>query len=79
MRKSSDLLHCDNERRSGGRVLGLGGEGQILRVVGDKHTDEKDAEDVEHDNSPKGEFDGFGDGLARVLGLSNSNTNKLGT
>jgi hypothetical protein len=73
------LLHCDNEGGGSGRALGLGGEGQILGVVGDQHADEKNTEDVEDDDSPEGKLDGLGDGLAGVLGLSDGNTNQLGT
>lgn len=64
----------DDEGRGRGTGLGLGGKGKLLGVVGDDHADEEDADAVEEEDSVKGELDGAGNGLARVLGFGDGNT-----
>lgn len=73
------MLHGDHEWRCGSAALGLGCKGQFLGVIWDKHANEEHTEDVEDNDSPEGQLDSFRDGLAGVLGLADSDTNKFGT
>lgn len=79
VRKSSDLLHCNHERRGGSGALSLGSESQILRVVRDQHTNEEHTENIKYNDSPEGQFDGLRDRLSRVLSFSDCHANKFGT
>lgn len=72
-------LDGDNKRR-GGRTSGCAvSEGELLGVVGDKHAEEEDGQAVEEQDPVEGELDGAGNGLARVLRLTDGHTNQLGT
>jgi len=52
-------LDGDNERRGSGRVGLLGSKGKLRAVVGNDHTDQKDGQDVEEDNTEEGQSDGL--------------------
>jgi hypothetical protein len=45
---------------------------QNIRAGVDNHTDDKNTEDVEEDDSVEGLSDGGGDGLSRVLPVSSA-------
>lgn len=48
-------------------------------VMRNRHTENKDADDVEEDNSPQRLADSFGDSLSRIRSLTKSNTHDLST
>ncbi|KAI6764611.1 hypothetical protein HG531_012498 [Fusarium graminearum] len=78
-----DADACDGTSNDKGRGrstgLGRGGKGKLLGVVWDDHADEEDGETVEEEDSVKCELDGAGDGLARVLGLGDCDTDEFGS
>ena len=60
-RKTLDAgkLDGDDERRSSSRVGLLGSESELGAVVRDDHTNQKDGQDVEEDNTEEGQSDGL--------------------
>ena len=52
-------LDGDNERRCSSRVGLLGSECELIAVVGDDHTDQKDRQDVEEDDTEESQSDGL--------------------
>lgn len=50
-------LDGDDEWRGSSRVGLLGGESELVAVVGDDHTDQKDRQDVEEDNTEESQSD----------------------
>jgi len=70
-------LDGHNEGRSRGRAGGLCGERKLLGIVRHEHADQKDAENVEKQDSVEGEPDRARDRPARVLSLTDSHTDEL--
>ena len=79
VRQCWNLLHGCNKRRRSSGVGRLGSEGQLLGVVRDQHAHEEHTENIEDNNTPEGQLDGLGNGLSRVLGLSDSHTDEFST
>ena len=72
-------LDGDDERRSGSTGSSLVCERQLLGIVGNNHAQEEDRQAVEEQDPVEGKLNGARDGLARVLGFSNGNTDKFST
>lgn len=72
-------LDGDDEWRGGSTGCGLVGKGQVFGVVRYDHPQEENGQAVEEENSVEGKLDGARDGLARVLGLSDGDTDELST
>jgi hypothetical protein len=68
-----------DEGRGGRSSSPLVGEGKLLGVVRDKHSQEEYRQAVEEQNPVEGELDGARNGLAGILGFANSYTDKLST
>ena len=69
----------DEGRCGGGGGVSPAVKSKLLGVVGNQHAEKEDGEHVEDEDSVKGQLDGARDGLARVLRLSDGDTDKLGT
>lgn len=72
------IVDGDDERRSGGISAGATIEEKLI-VVGDEQTDERERDDVEEGDTPENLLDGRRERLARVCGLSGSETDKFST
>jgi hypothetical protein len=57
----------------------LRGDEEILRGTGDDQANDEDSSDIEDKDAKEGSLDGPRDVLARIFGLANSHTNKLGS
>jgi len=74
----SAKLDSDNERASGTRALGfLVGEDELVRVVRHQHSQQEDGKDVEEENSVEGQLYSSRDSLARILCLSDRDTDQF--
>lgn len=78
------FIDSDNEGRSGGGALVSCGAtlvciNEFWAVVWHAHSEQKHREDVEHNDTPEGQLDGTRNVAARVLGLSNGDTDKFGS
>src|SRR5690606_31559008 len=71
---NSRELDGDDEWRGSSRIGSRRGEGKLLRVVWHQHTEEKDREAVEEEDTVEGEFDGAWNGLTWVLGFADGDT-----
>lgn len=73
----STKLDSNDEGTGGSRALGLVGEDELIRVVRHQHSQQEDRKDVEEDNSVEGQFDSSRDSLARILCLSDCDTDQF--
>ena len=69
----------DYEGGGGGPGFLLGGKSEFGVVVGDQHADKENGDDVEDENSPEGQPDGFGNDSAGVLRFPNGDPDQFGT
>ena len=72
-------LDGDDEGRGRRTSPSLGRKRKLLRVLGDKHTQEEDREAIEEQDSVEGKLDSTGNSLAGVLRFADSDTDKLST
>lgn len=71
---------CVGDGQDEGRGAGIAASVEETRVVvGDDEADHEDGQDIEEKDTPEDALDGLGDVLARVLDLTDSNTNDFGT
>lgn len=70
--------HGDDVGGRGGADPGLGGPDQSFVVVGDRHAEGQDADDVEEADAPEGLPDGPGDGDPRVRRLAKRGAHDFG-
>lgn len=69
----------NNERRGSGRGGGLLGKGKSGIVIGNVHSQKHDQQNVKEADSVEGQLDGSRHVSSGVLGLSNGDTDELGT
>jgi len=75
----STKLDSNDEGTGGSRALGFVGEDELVGVIRHQHSQQEDGKDVEKDNSVEGQLDSSRDSLARVLGLSDRDTDQFST
>ncbi len=73
-------LDNGNHKGGGGGTGGsLCSESELFGVIGDEGPNQKDAQDVEDDDTPEGQLDGAGDYSAGVLGFADGHADKFGS